>query len=324
MTTSSTDYIFIRMSRLHYAMKVYLTGKYTILTGNSATGKSSLARLVLYEEYRAEGSCNPYVVTNKEAFVALLESGRDFIYVLDERYAHFLTKEVCKLMNESSSRFLLIMRVVPKMLSIDYTDILTVKSIGKGSYESTRLYADYSVFKQSRSYIAEDTGSGFEYFKSKLVNVAPGDGVPNTAKRYANFECAIVDGAACGAYMPDLLKFSKLYAPVSFEYLCCKSLWKDFDIPEDWWKRFHSREVYCTNYLASNCSQFKFNYSKSSCPSYILKLNLIPEIKVGTKLQQYADNLFAGDVEEAFNSLKNEYNISSYEEAEDLLKYVTF
>lgn len=45
--------------------------------------------------------------------------------------------------------------------------------------------------------------------------------------------------------------------------------------------------------------------------------------KVGEKLQKYADDLFNGNVEEAFSQLKQEHGAKTYEEAEDLLKYLT-
>lgn len=328
MTTSGTirglQKITIKINNRRYYMTVYLSGKYTVLTGYSGTGKSSFAKYSTRKSWIVEDSCDAILIGDLTPLIEVCLSDRSSTIILDEQTMSLLDNRICGIMNRSKCRFLFISRKVPKQFSVDYRDIYKVENLKGREFATTPIYKDYTSFRRSNSYICEDNKSGFQYFSNILNNVTPGDGLPNVVKRVGEFESAIVDGAACGAYMSDLVASDNLYAPISFEYLCCKALWRDFEIPDDWWKNFHSREAYCTNYLATHSSQFKFNYSKEKCPPYLLHMKLIPEMKVGTKLQQYADSLFGGDVEEAFNTLKNEYDATSYEEAEDLLKYIKF
>lgn len=324
MTNEIIDYIKIEEPNINYREIISVTGKFCVLTGDSATGKSSLAESLLYAKDTVTSNKNVTVLTSLNLFSAIKTCGENDIFVIDDEMLGRLPNWARNVMNTSKCRFLLIMRDAPVGIPIDYRDVYKIERCADGCFRNIRLYKDYNSFNRCTSYVTEDKASGHQYFASLLDNVVPAGGISNIQYYIDSTECAIVDGAACGAYMKDLYRFRYLYAPISFEYLCCKELWSDFEIPVDWWKSYKSTEAYCTEYLTKHLHEFGENYSKSRCPRVLMDRVIIPELKIGEKLRQYADSLFNGDIEKAFGQLQEEYNITTYEETEDLLKYIKF
>lgn len=295
----------------HVAVPV--RSKYTIIQGNSGTGKSTFMRAV---ELNTPDS-DLVIVLNYAQFVAFL-AGRRKIGIMDEDFSYILSEDDLKHMHVSDKQFIIITRRISPELPVDYRDIYTFESVGK-KYWCRRKYPNYDQFVESGTCIVEDTKSCYFYLKDKCSNVLPAGGASHIASLCTHSDITVIaDGSAFGAHIGSVLETGvRLYLPISYEYLCVKheapvltgvALYKSWR-PEE----FVSLERLFTaklSRLTEDSRKYGLSYSKGKPQEWI---NRIPVEELfecePTEFQQWLDKMqlsgeFGGDL----SRLWNKYN----------------
>ena len=218
----------------------------TVIQGNSGSGKTYLINLL--RDWKANGKdsgviiksdCNIEVfdgLTRWESFISELENTIIFVdegvrYLYSQEFAeHFLLSD-CYLVFISR-------RVFPQINNLPFAVNALLKF--ETNHSSTPAITTANVIYQDEweniipdILVTEDLNSGFEFiieaYKDAEVQVVSANGnsnVPRKALSYVKENkkvCAIVDGAAFGNYIGQMVKLRKLnvhvFAPESFEWL---------------------------------------------------------------------------------------------------------
>jgi len=211
---------------IQYKLEIYR--KYTVIRGDSATGKTTLVNLIEDASIRktADISCDvPCVVLPELNWELNLEAFSDSIVFIDENHpALAQAKIMAEKMAVSDNCFVIISRDKMSWIPYSYKEIYQIKSSGK-YHRMERIYEDLDVFVENESYVVEDEAAGFQYFQYWLgEKVSSSHGNSNLSK-YADENVTLIgDGAAIGPYMYELtLRKSGLYLPESFEWLLLHS-----------------------------------------------------------------------------------------------------
>lgn len=240
--------IVISTKRLKY--KFELKSKITILTGDSATGKSSLYNVLQQLEIVPEGgsieSSVPIRIIPKafgrdSSYITYINDNPNTILVIDESFHAFKTKEFCSVLKEANCYFILITRKMFEMLSYRPEDIFIVKmnKLGENTFEP--LYTkgvDYNEACCPDKLIVEDSGSGYEFFKnlcnndiSKCIAARGNSNMYSTLRsscKAGERALAIADAWGFGAHLESFLKLRQynkynLFLYESFEWLLLQS-----------------------------------------------------------------------------------------------------
>ncbi len=242
----------IRITTKKVVYEFDIKRKYTIVKGDSSTGKSYLYTLVGTPNVDIVCKCDnrstsiiqlPKV---KSAYAVLLRNTDNNIIIIDEDTEDFGSDDFVRLLQESNNYFILITRKKMSNIPVSVNEIYEISSNTK--YNSLKkqyvyntlknMYADDSFDVVSPDvFMMEDIGSGYDFF-SKVLNCkcvsAKGNGnVANELYALAAKHQTIavfVDGAAFGAYIEDVKtvidKSSAaivLLYPESFEYVLLKN-----------------------------------------------------------------------------------------------------
>jgi hypothetical protein len=235
--------------------------KFTILRGNSATGKT-VFHSCIYDQRTYKVTCPipiNCIVDGTRMWREELLSVSNNIYVIDEFFKDFDANDFCDILKKSDNYFILITR--KNMEKLPYSTKAIYKLIEDKKYSN--LYKEYTTNIISPLYneapeslvpdlvITEDSNSGFEFFNKisggRYECVASGDislhqtihsggkdKVADAIKRFSsqfNCICIIVDSAAFGSSMKEVVAVLKavdnkniyLLLPESFEYILLKS-----------------------------------------------------------------------------------------------------
>lgn len=223
----------------------------TIVRGDSATGKTTLVEMVrTYCEQEDTGidvRCGKPLRTvyGKDWKHQIEETGNSIIFI-DEQSRFVKSKEFANTIKGTDNYYVIVTREKLSELPYSVTEIYGIRTSGKyaglsGEYTQNEFFRIYGnepmkVFKPDMI-ITEDSGSGFDFWSSaaKACTCVSAEGkanIINTLKQKAvNKRClAIVDGAAFGAEMEEIIQYIKfanpdvrLYAPESFEYILLSS-----------------------------------------------------------------------------------------------------
>jgi len=240
--------------------------KFTIITGDSATGKSILFKditnghftKIYVTKYNSKNKLE-YTDTKLIPFLNIerfdgntpFSQYKNQIIIIDEHVVK-LTKDFIKLMRESDNYFILITRNKLGYLNYAIEEIFCLtcdtKNITQLMYKFDTMYKLHNIHIISNTsdnlIITEDSQSGLQLF-SKLFNncnVISANGRGNICNllykvninNYKNI-FIIVDGAAFGSDMQSLstILFNNsnihLIAPESFEYLLLKSIYRNVE-----------------------------------------------------------------------------------------------
>lgn len=264
--------------------KFNIRRKYTIIRGNSATGKTTLVHLIEDATIRktADISCDvPCVVLPAVNWNLNMNTFTESIIFIDEDHPALAdSRQLAASMAASDNCFVIISRDKMPWLPYSYQEIYQIKSSGK-FHTLERLYEDMDYFQENTRYVTEDTAAGLEYFQHWYGNqVVTSHGNSNLSK-YAQKDTTLIgDGSAIGPYMYDLmLGDAALYLPESFEWLLLHSpiFAKSKEVqtllhnPEDYiTTHYQSWEEFFSEYLIRITSGKAYQYSKKKInPCYL-------------------------------------------------------
>lgn len=281
MVTMESKDLVIRMPKLHYTIPIH--SKYTVITGESGTGKSTMLHLKSDDLVL---SSDALVIVSLLALETACASPKSLICLIDEDILAYFEKEQIELINASNNRYVFITRKLDERFPINYKDIYILHCSGK-YYTCKRKYPDYDTFHYMPKYLCEDKKSGFLYFSKWLPNVESADGKSNLSAKVHPQTLVIADGAAIGPDMEALCTVTdiQLYLPISFEYLCYKYLVPQFNMSEiekAWELGDHnSLEQLFTQLLEVYCvKMFHTAYSKKHYPFFLENVSLEEFLKL--------------------------------------------
>lgn len=243
--------VIIEAKRVKYDFT--LTRNITILTGDSASGKTVLIDYIRdYGRYGSESgvmvSCDRECRTlDNEDWEMQLKRITNSIIFIDEGNRFVTSKEFAKLALESDNYFVLATREKMPMLPYSVQEIYGFRESGKyheAKQKYNEMYHLYGEISAQSSIepelvITEDSNSGYDFFaklsEQKNVNCISANGKSNIIKCLQDSEktqgtrLIIVDGAAFGSEMKEVYEYLNtvgnvvLYAPESFEWLLLSS-----------------------------------------------------------------------------------------------------
>lgn len=284
----------------------------TLLTGDSATGKTTICNLLSdYESNRQYGSVKlisdvpVYHITASESGNLLLEKHIDdaCIFVIDENVKYVNTEYFAGLVKGSNAYFLIISRKELHMLPISINEVYKISShknedsdVVYHTFENVYNYDAGSI--KPNLILTEDSNSGYDFFSSLCVCQGCGgrDNVYKKIMEYSDTDLiAVVDGAACGAQFSRISEAVALHAgkcqvfvPESFEWLILKAnLFEDkesLDILENVSEhvdsaQYESWERYFLHLLSEVATTNYKNYNKSRLNSWFLEDRQMKKIK---------------------------------------------
>lgn len=256
--------------------KFKINRKYTIIRGNSATGKTTLVRMIEDATIRktADISCDvPCIVLPELNWKLNLDAISGSIVFIDEDHPALTEgKDLAGKMFSSDNCFVIISRDKMPWIPYSYKEIYEIKSSGK-YHRLERIYEDMEEFKKSEEYITEDEASGLEYYQWWLGDkVKTSHGNSNLSKYINEPATIIADGAAIGPYMYDLaLGTANLFLPESFEWVLLHSpVFEENKEVQEILKNteryatthYQSWEEYFTEYLLELTHGKEYQYSK--------------------------------------------------------------
>ena len=165
--------IHIKTNRLEY--KFEISGKYTVIQGDSATGKTTFFELVsaMYNEPKSAQNVSgtklvPISSTDDDS---VLQKHSGVVFVLDEFCRLFKNKNISNLLRDSNNYFIIINRDEKTLgyLPIHVDNIFYMKTSGK-YHTIERLYDRYSIdsIDNLDTIITEDKKSGYLFIKDML------------------------------------------------------------------------------------------------------------------------------------------------------------
>lgn len=184
--------------------------KFTIIRGDSATGKTTLFQMVSdAASSRMSGvtvSCNvPVRPLNESGYLRELQEESGRIYVIDEDFGPLKSMEFAKAATISDNCFLIITRESLSAIPYSYKEIYGIKASGK-FHSLERIFPDYETLRDADAIVTEDEDSGYEYYKTYFGSkVSSSKGNSNLSKYGSDNTLLIGDGCAIGAYIQDLL-----------------------------------------------------------------------------------------------------------------------
>lgn len=275
---------------------ITIKSRVTIIRGDSATGKTvflecisnprsseSRTDVTLYEYDPAE---NPVDYLRRRPSVR-------YVFI-DEDSANKMDRlELLENILDAGYYLVIATRSPLRNLTYAITDVYYMHT--ENNITTLRsYYQDYSRFIAASSYACEDTKSGYQYWRSRLP-VQPMSGNRNWIN-YVKDNCLIVDGAAFGNQIADVIKYTQnIYAPLSFECLllykyCGYTLEVLISELKDTDKTF---ERLCSRLVIEE-RRLGFKYTKTRLPNRVLLVDLIPELK--TYINKWLQDLFKPEV----------------------------
>lgn len=243
-----THRIVIQSKKIRYDFEI--NRNITIITGDSATGKTTLVNMIRdYYELGANSGIN--VVCDKTCVVLegrdwedRLRSMKDSIVFIDEGSKFVTSNDFASAVKYSDNYYVIITREKLSGLPYSITEIYGIKNSGK--YEKTsavynelyRLYSSGSNIDRIPSrIIVEDSNSGYDFFELVAENMGiecqSAKGKSNIVSLIKESDDQLVliiaDGAAYGSEMQETMQYIVrypnyvLYLPESFEWIILKS-----------------------------------------------------------------------------------------------------
>lgn len=304
--------------RLRYIFEV--KRKYTVIRGDSGTGKTTFVNYVL--EHQLHGSSSG-VYLNCDVPVKRVTSLEDFqsfsncILVMDEGDMFFRGRDIASYFTESNNYFILVTREELGYLPYSYKEIYEIVSgrVQGKFFESkfVNKYADVTQSMLPDLVITEDSGTGlklFDYFLSCTCKSACGkDNVASEMKLaiqqgYSSI-LVVCDGAAIGSETEKIMEVLHnspsdvkicVAVPESFEWLILSSSLFNFGTVRKKLQatyeycdasQFDSWEQYFTKLLIDTAKGYNISYSKDNMSRYFYDnglaiLKCLPELNMNS------------------------------------------
>ena len=252
-----------------------LYDKYTLVKGDSATGKTSLYDLFsTYYDSPDAVRCQGYnklrtlpKTKNLKEMSTALNSNSNFIFIADETHPFLHTIGFEKMLEESDNYFIIMCREkIFKNLSIHIRSIVQIINSGK-YHRFSQIYTLREGTRKFTKVITEDSKSGKIFLSQFLSNVVDAgtvigkkssgkDCIPLAIEKCSEDICIVFDKSGIGATYDDILKKYKYYehsitelAWESFEaYLLSTQRYKLVTL-DDYDCRYDSYEKYATKHM---------------------------------------------------------------------------
>lgn len=281
-----TQHDILVQNKRDIQFKITINRKFTLIRGDSATGKSTLFQMVSDAGTSVQAGINiacdvPVVALHETGYKYELSNETGKIYIIDEDFSPVKTKEFAALALKSDNCFIIITRESLPSIPYSYKEIYKIKTSGK--YHSLeRIYMDYDTITEMDKMVTEDEDSGLEYYQALYGDkVTTSHGNSNLSKYGAQNTLLIGDGCAIGAYIQDLiLTGSALYLPESFEWKLLKNgmfakCEKVKELVANPGKMIEATQIsmerYCTNLLINMTANTSAQYSKSKLNDCYIK-----------------------------------------------------
>ncbi|MBO5325023.1 MAG: translation initiation factor 2 [Lachnospiraceae bacterium] len=293
-------HIEIVSNKLRYELDI--RRNITIIRGDSASGKTRLVSLISdYNNYGDDSGvhieCDVECVTvSGLKWKEQIEKINNSIIFIDEGNAFVRQKEFAELVDGNSNYFVLISREKLSTLPYSVNEIYGLRRSNKYNNikqvfnEAYNIYSDMSIMGDIKPdiLITEDSKSGYQFFNvvANKVNIEckSANGKDNVFNKIIELHrqskdkviLAIVDGAAFGPEMEDIIDYIRLqnniviYTPESFEWLLLKSgildvaddkLVNTYDYADS--EIYFSWEQYYTSLIIEVTHKTQYQYSKS-------------------------------------------------------------
>ncbi len=319
----------IQLSTKRVSFKIDIKRKYTIIHGDSATGKSTIAEYILRHNLQGTDSgvylkCD--IPVKRYTDVESLKSWDNCIVVIDEGDLILKHYDVAGILKRSTCYFIITTRQKLGYLSYSMYEIYELENKTlQATYTETFLRNRYSHTSRQITpelILTEDKNTGFAFF-NRTISVECDNAKGKDKIKDKLEECVgkyksifvICDGAANGATIGDLKEYIELIksycdvyicTPESFEWLLLRSLYyagslkQYLDATYDFCDTcyYDSWEQYYTTLLTKLGAQYSKRYSKKIMDEYYYRrvedvLKLIPELCVKLKQVDYSEtNLF--------------------------------
>lgn len=241
----------VRVSNARISFELRLERNITILSGDSATGKTTLVGMIRdYEEDgRSSGvtvqSHKPCRVLTNADWQYRLASITDSIVFLDEGNSFVKSEAFAHTIQGSSNYYVIITRESLYQLPYSVTAILKLKTTTKRKKTFVRAYPQYDNLQNpsgkieaSETVLTEDSNSGYELFSyiaqrsgTQCISAQGKSNVFSALNSCPDRRMLVIaDGAAFGAELEKVYRLMEqrpnkitLYLPESFEWLVLKS-----------------------------------------------------------------------------------------------------
>ena len=297
-------HLIVQSAHLKYEMDIIRN--ITIIQGDSATGKTTLAEMI--GEYVLNGSdtgitvsCDvPCRLIEGKTWKEQLDPIHESIVFIDEGNKFVTSVEFANAIKNSDNYYVIITRESLQSLPYSVTEIYGIHSSGKyNSLEPVyhnlyRIYgAENEISGNYDTVLVEDSNSGYEFYKSifgENVNCVSANGKDKIFGILNNIDSqerilVIADGAAFGSQMgrvSDAIKRisgAELYLPESFEWIILNADVLDnaevkmiIENPEKYIssEEYFSWERYFTSLLILKSDGSYLKYSKDKLnPAYL-------------------------------------------------------
>ena len=241
----------VKVSNVNVSFTLELERNITILSGDSATGKTTLIEMLrdFEESGRSSGvtvHCKrPCRVLTNADWEYRLNGIRDSIVFLDEGNAFVKSEAFARAIQNSSNYYVIVTRESLHQLPYSVNAILKLKTTGRRGKTYVRAYPQYDhladpvgEISRIQEIVTEDSNAGHEMFDhiaaENHISCISAQGKSNVfsqlVNRTADRVLVIADGAAFGSELEKIYRLMEsqpnkitLYLPESFEWLVLKS-----------------------------------------------------------------------------------------------------
>ena len=302
----------VKVSNVNVSFTLELERNITILSGDSATGKTTLIEMLrdFEESGRSSGvtvHCKrPCRVLTNADWEYRLNGIRDSIVFLDEGNAFVKSEAFARAIQNSSNYYVIVTRESLYQLPYSVKAILKLKTTGRRGKTYVRAYPQYDhladpvgEISRIQEIVTEDSNAGHEMFDhiaaENHISCISAQGKSNVfsqlVNRTADRVLVIADGAAFGSELEKIYRLMEaqpnkitLYLPESFEWLVLRSGILGSQTPKEILDHpsdniesslYFSWEQYFTDLLIQLTRDTVLHYSKNRLnPSYLQPANV--------------------------------------------------
>ena len=302
----------VKVSNVNVSFTLELERNITILSGDSATGKTTLIEMLrdFEESGRSSGvtvHCKrPCRVLTNADWEYRLKGIRDSIVFLDEGNAFVKSEAFARAIQNSSNYYVIVTRESLHQLPYSVNAILKLKTTGRRGKTYVRAYPQYDhladpvgEISRIQEIVTEDSNAGHEMFDhiatKNHISCISAQGKSNVfsqlVNRTADRVLVIADGAAFGSELEKIYRLMEaqpnkitLYLPESFEWLVLRSGILGSQTPKEILEHpsdniesslYFSWEQYFTDLLIQLTHDTVLHYSKNRLnPSYLQPANV--------------------------------------------------
>ena len=302
----------VKVSNVNVSFTLELERNITILSGDSATGKTTLIEMLrdFEESGRSSGvtvHCKrPCRVLTNADWEYRLNGIRDSIVFLDEGNSFVKSEAFARAIQNSSNYYVIVTRESLYQLPYSVNAILKLKTTGRRGKTYVRAYPQYDhladpvgEISRIQEIVTEDSNAGHEMFEhiatKNHISCISAQGKSNVfsqlVNRTADRVLVIADGAAFGSELEKIYQLMEaqpnkitLYLPESFEWLVLRSGILGSHTPKEILEHpsdniesshYFSWEQYFTDLLIQLTHDTVLHYSKNRLnPSYLQPANV--------------------------------------------------